>query len=109
MSDACAVPESVFSAVFGSGGGGIPDDGRDLSSTAFLMSSSSLTAGLRDFNFRLQITYIIIEIMTVATGIITEGTIVLICLSPPPLLLPIMACEDEVDEREEDGGEDVGD
>ncbi len=46
--------------------------------------------------------------MTIATGIITEGTIFWICWFPPPSLLPTMAGEDEVDEREEDGGEDGG-
>ncbi len=54
-------------------------------------------------------TYVITEMMTIATAIMTEGTIGLIGLFPPPLLLPVMACEDDVDEREEDGGEDVGD
>lgn len=73
------------------------------------MSSSSFTAGLRDFDFLLQITYIITEMMTIATGVTMEGTIFLICLFPPPLLLPVMTCEDDVDDKEEGGGEDVRD
>lgn len=80
-----------------------------MSSVDFFLSSSSTTAALRDFDFLLHFTYIITETMAIATGIITERRIVLICVFPPPLLLPIMAREDEVDEREEDGGEDVGD
>ncbi len=47
--------------------------------------------------------------MTIATGIATEGTILWICWFPAPALLPTTEGEDEVDEREEDGGEDVGD
>lgn len=73
------------------------------------MSSSFLTAGLRNFDFLLLITYVVTEMTTITTGIVTDGTIVLIRLFPPPLLLPVMAGEDDVDEREEDGGEDVGD
>lgn len=58
-------------------------------------------------NFRLQSTYVIIPMKN--KGITTQGTIGFIWLFVPLLLLPILACEDEVAEREEEVGVDVED
>lgn len=59
-------------------------------------------------NFRLQNTYTMTHMMN-NTGITAEGTITFIWSLAPVLLLPILACEDEVAEEDEAVGVDVGD
>ena len=105
VSDAETVLKCVLRALLCLRGGWIAASGGDPESTGF---SLSLMAGPGDFeNFRLQSTEIIAtHIMN--TGITTEGTMILVLLLPPLLPLPVLACEDEVDEREEEVVDDVG-
>ena len=108
MSDAGVVVTYELCALLCSWEGWIAASARGRGSTDLSLSSSSLMAPLDDFkDFHLQITHAITNIMN--TGTTTEGTMILICLFPPLVLLPVFACEDEVDEREEEAAEDVGD
>ena len=91
-------------------GDGWPVPENIVRSTAAVLFSPSLTTPLRDFNDHLfQSTYVKTQRKMTNTGNTTEGTIILIRLFPPLSLLAVLACEDGVNETEEEVGVDVGD
>ena len=116
MSDAVSVLTYVLGALLCPWEGWIAASDEYPGSAEFSLPFASSVAILGDIEkihiflsqalFSLQSTYSIRK----TTGITTQGTMILTRWFPLFSLLPVFACENEVDEREEEAAaEDVGD
>ena len=107
MSDAVSVLTYVLGALLCPWEGCIAASDEYPGSADFSLPFASRVTILGDIEKnRLQSTYSIRP----STGITTQGTMILTRLFPLFSLLPVFACENEVDEREEEAAaEDVGD